>query len=85
MNQHILADKGYDSDELECSLITACIPSRANRKNLSSDNKGHYRHRHNIENFFQRIKEDRVISLRYERLAERFLGFVTLVAILLWV
>ena len=86
--RHILADKAYDSDEFRKLLreqgLTDCIPPKANRKNPASFHKGHYRHRHNVENFFQRIKEYRAVSSRYEKLADRFLGFVNLAAILTW-
>ena len=86
--RHILADKAYDSDEFRRLLreqgLTDCIPPKANRKDPASYHKGHYRHRHNVENFFQRIKEYRAISSRFEKLAERFLNFVQLAAILTW-
>jgi transposase len=38
-----------------------------------------------IENFFGRIKIYRRIATRYEKLAETYLGFVTIAAILDWI
>lgn len=87
-DRHILADKAYDSDEFRRLLdglgLKACIPPKANRKTPASYHKGYYRHRHHVENLFQRLKEYRGVSSRYEKLAERFLAFVSLAAITLW-
>ena len=87
-NCYILADKAYDSDSFRDLLgelgLTACIPPKANRKNPASYHKGYYKKRHHVENYFQRIKEHRAVSTRYEKLDERFLGLVTLASIKLW-
>ncbi len=40
--------------------------------------------RHQVENFFQRIKVCRRISTRYEKLAHTFLNFVLFVSIFGW-
>lgn len=85
----ILADKAYDTDEfrqlLEELELKACIPPKANRNDPPSYHKGHYKHRHHVENFFQRIKEKRAIATRYEKLASRFFGLVCLAAICDWI
>jgi len=82
----VVADKGYDSDEFRASLqargITPCIPSRSNRKQPQPYSKRSYRKRHVVENFFERIKNFRRVSTRYDKLAETFLGFVCLAATL---
>lgn len=39
-----------------------------------------YRHRNLVERFFCRIKHFRRIATRYEKLAERFASFVSLVS-----
>ena len=46
--------------------------------------KGHYKRRHQVENFFQRIKEKRALATRYEKLSSRFLNLVILGAICDW-
>lgn len=88
MGRYILADKAYDSDEfrnlLEKLGLKACISPRANRKNPAPCHKGYYKRRHHVENLFQRLKEYRAVSTRYEKLAERFLVLVSLAAITLW-
>ena len=76
----LVADKGYDSDEsgasLKASDITPCIPSRSNRKHPQPYSKPSYRKRHVVENFFERLKNFRGVAIRYDKLAETFLGFV---------
>ncbi len=84
----ILADKAYDSKALRARLaelgLKDCIPPRANRKDQAGHHRGHYRRRHQVENFFQRIKEKRAIATRYEKLASRYLSLVTLAALCEW-
>lgn len=84
----ILADKAYGSVAfrtlLESLGLKACIPPKANQKNPATYNRGHYRKRHHVENFFQRIKESRAIATRFEKLASRFLSLVKLAAICDW-
>lgn len=84
----ILADKAYDTDSFRAFLkergLGCCVPPKANRIHPSSYNKKAYRKRHHVENAFQRLKELRGIATRYEKLAENFLAFTTLAAILQW-
>ena len=84
----ILADKAYDSDRFRQQLedwgLKACIPPKINRRHPSPWHKGHYRRRHQVENFFQRIKEKRAIATRYEKLASRFQSLISLAAICDW-
>jgi transposase len=83
-----VADKGFDSDAFRAQLrrrgCGACIPSRSNRCAPARWHRGYYRHRHKVENFFQRIKRKRRIGTRYEKRDLHFLGFVQLAAILDW-
>ncbi len=84
----IVADKGYDCDALrekiEAKKSRHCIPPRAGRKQPATYHKGYYKRRHQVENFFQRIKRYRRIGTRYEKLDITFLAFLNLVAILDW-
>jgi len=86
--QHLVGDKGYDSDELrgeaEEKGVRTCLASRKNRKEKREFNRGYYRKRHRVENFFGRIKRARRVGTRYEKLDLHFLGFVQLAAILDW-
>jgi len=82
----VVADKGYDSDELRQWLvergIKPCIPPRRNRINPAGFSLASYRKRHRIENFFERLKNFRRVATRYDKLAETFFGFVCLAATL---
>lgn len=40
-----------------------------------------YKEHHLVENFFQKLKEFRRVATRYDKLADRFLGFVHLACI----
>lgn len=84
----ILADKAYDSDGFRQWLVEhdlgACIPPKANRIHPPKYHRGHYKKRHRVENCFQRLKEFRAVATRYEKLDDRYLGFVLLAAILTW-
>ena len=86
--RRILADKAYDTDLfrelLEDLGLKSCIPPKANRNDPAAYHKGYYKHRHHVENFFGRIKEKRAIATRYEKLASRFMGFVSLASIYDW-
>jgi len=62
----------------------ACIPPKSNRKNQYYYDEELYKRRHVVENFFGRIKIYRRIATRYEKLAETYMGFVTIAAILDW-
>jgi len=61
--------------------LKACIPPKSNRTAPEPYHKGYYKHRHRVENFFQRIKEKRAVATRYEKLATRFFDLVTLASI----
>ncbi len=58
--KELLGDKGYDAGRFRHALaqrgITACIPSRANRKTPIQHDRILYRQCHKIENMFGRSK-----------------------------
>jgi len=84
----IVADKGFDADvfrqKLRQQRTRCCIPPKRGRRQRIRFHRGYYRCRHQIENFFGRIKVHRRISTRYEKLALTFLAFVQFAAILDW-
>ena len=77
-----VADKAYDTNKIHDILkyykIQACIPPYKNRKQFSYFDKTMYKWRHRVENLFQRIKENRRLSMRYEKLDSTFLGFIAI-------
>ena len=69
-----LADKAYDVDErmrdkLKEKRCLAVIPSKKNRVNPTDYDKGLYKSRVLIENFFARLKQYRAIAMRYGKTA----------------
>ena len=85
---YLLADKGYDSDALRAVLkakgIKSVIPGRKNRNIRVEYDRHIYRERNQVERFFNRLKQFRRIATRYEKLAQMFMGAITLVSILIW-
>ena len=84
--RELIADRGYDSNPFRAALaergITACIPSKKNRKQPIPYDKALYRQRHRIEIMFGRLKDWRRIATRYDRCATIFFGAITLAAII---
>jgi transposase len=87
--KQLLGDKGYDADWFRQALavrgITACIPSKSNRKKPIEHDRILYRQRHKIENMFGRLKDWRRIHTRYDRCAHTFLSAICIAAaVIFW-
>ena len=83
----ILADKGYDSDDVRASLLMKgipVIPPRTNRKQSIECDFKRYKDRNRIERMFNRLKQCRRIATRYDKTAESYLAFLSLAAAKLW-
>ena len=85
----LLGDRGYDADWFRAALaerkMTACIPSKANRKVPIPHDAALYRQRHKIEIMFGRLKDWRRIAMRYDRCAHTFFSAITLAAtVIFW-
>lgn len=76
--RQLLTDRGYDADWFRQALaargLTACIPSRSNRKKPIQHDRRLYRQRHKVENMFGRLKDWRRIHTRYDRCAHTFMS-----------
>jgi transposase len=85
----VLADKGYDTDDIRGELRTRGaapeIPTKRNRKPQYTVNRALYDMRNRIERFFNRLKECRRVATRYDHTAESFLGFTKPAAIKIWI
>ena len=85
---NVLADRGYDGDSLLESLrarhCVAVIPSKKNRKVPRLLDRSLYAERHLVECFFQKLKRNRRVATRYEKLATNFLAMVLLAGITIW-
>ncbi|MBC8002660.1 MAG: IS5 family transposase [Opitutaceae bacterium] len=83
-----IMDKGYDSDTIRAYVTrlggVAVIPPKANRASKPAFDGHVYRERHRIENLFARLKANRRIATRYEKLHSTFAAMVSLACILIW-
>ena len=86
--EHVIADKSYDADEfrqtIQASGAKPVIPSRSNRKEPYDYDKHLYKERHLVECFIGKIKHYRRIFSRFDKLAKRYLGFLSFVGALIW-
>ena len=82
--KRMLADKGYDGDDVRSSLLTKgillVIPPRTNRKEPAACDVHAYRDRNRIERMFNKLKQSRRIATRYDKTALSFLSFLTIAA-----
>lgn len=87
----IVADKGYDSDELDDRLlqkhgIELIAPHRLCRTRTASQDRRklrRYKRRWKIERFFAWLKNHRRLLVRWERHSLNFLGMVQLACVLI--
>jgi len=86
--EHVLADKGYDSDEIVAAIeamnAKPVVPPRSHRKTKRPYDKHLYKERSAIECMFGKLKQFRRIATRYDKLATSYLSFVYVGAIWLW-
>ena len=84
----VLADKAYDSNALREIIAAigaeAVIPSNRTRKIIIAHDEAAYINRNRIERCFGRMKHFRRFATRYERRTIHFVGFVYLVAAMMW-
>ena len=84
----MIADKGYDSDQIRDSLeergATPIIPGRANRKKPIPIDGFIYALRNRIERCFNKLKCSRRLATRYDKTAASYLGFIHIAAARLW-
>ncbi len=80
--EQFVADKGYDDDDLrdwlDSQKIQPVIPSRDNRNFKRFCDETVYTWRRRIENLFGKMKENRRLALRVDKLDTSFMGFVAL-------
>lgn len=80
-----VGDKAYDTNKIRQGLddmgIKAEIPNKRNRKVPFRFDKTVYKWRYRIENLFCRIKENRRLSMRFDKLDTSFMAFIVLALI----
>lgn len=83
----VMADRGYDADDLRMKLkiygIQSNIPGKNNRLIPVLYDKNLYKTRNIIERFFARLKRFRRLATRYEKLAVTFSSLIYLCSSLL--
>ena len=86
--QAVIADKGYDADELVKTITAqqaqAVIPPRSNRTKQREYDRHLYRERHLVECFISKIKHYRRVFSRFEKLSKNYMGFLSFVSALIW-
>ena len=85
---HVIADRGYDSgaliDAIRAAGAEPVIPPHPRRRDQRPYDQHIYRQRNLIERCFNRLKQFRRFSTRYDRRASFFLAFIHLAAATLW-
>ena len=85
--EYIVADAAYDCDALREMIVAqgavAVIRPRKNRIEDRPYDEEIYKRRNVIERFFHRLKQYRRVATRYDKYANRYLGFVYFAAILI--
>ena len=87
-SEHVIADRAYDAQHFRESVIDSgaipVISPRSNRREPHSYDEYLYRERHLVEWFIGKIKHFRRIFSRFDKLANRYLGFLHFVGALIW-
>jgi transposase len=86
--KHVIADKGYDSDDLrqwlEARGTTPAIPPRSNRKIQYQCDKIIYRQRNIIKRTINRFKDFRRIATGCDRKLKNYIAALCIVAAVVW-
>ena len=86
--ERLIADRSYDAQDFLHTIAErkaeVVIPPRTNRKEQREYDKHLYKERHLIECFINKIKHYRRIFSRFDKLAKRYLGFLSFVGALIW-
>ena len=84
----LLADRAYDTDTIRAFAdergAWANIPPKSHRKGSFAFSRWVYRQRNLVERFFNKLKQFRRVATRYDKLLNKFTGFVKIAAIAIW-
>jgi transposase len=87
-SEYVIADKSYDADHFRQTISASgakpVIPPRSNRKEQYDYDKHLYKERHLVECLIGKMKHYRRVFSRFEKLAKRYLGFLSFVGALIW-
>lgn len=86
--ERIIADRSYQAQgfrhQITAQGMEVVIPPKRNAKVPHTYDKWLYRERHLIECFIGKVKHFRRVFSRFDKLAQRYLGFLHLVSVLIW-
>lgn len=87
--QRVIADRGYAGQALIDLILAASaeqpvIPPHQSAEQPRAYDTWLYRERHLVECFINKIKHFRRIFSRFDKLARRYLGFLHLTSVLIW-
>lgn len=86
--KNVLADRGYDTDSIINLLIekqaNAVIPSRKHRKVQRSTDWWLFKERHLVECLFNKLKHNRRLATRFDKLTCTFVAFLKLASSMIW-
>lgn len=86
--ERIIADRSYSAkdfrDQIVADGMEAVIPPKRNAKQPHEYDAWLYRERHLVECFIGKLKQFRRVFSRFDKLAHRYLGFVHLASVLIW-
>ena len=86
--EHLLADKGYDTNKVLAAArgagMTPVIPPKRNRREPQEYDADLYQARHLVENGFGKFKEWRGVATRYAKNAASYLAIYQIRALALW-
>ena len=84
----LLADKAYDAEWIRTMIeeqnAVAIIPDHSNAGAAHAFSQVPYCLRNRVERFFNKLKQFRRITTRYEKLAVNYLAMIKLVTIRIW-
>lgn len=84
----VIADKGYDSNDIREHLtdrdIEPVIPMRSNRKIQIQIDDHIYALRNLIERCFAKLKQSRRLATRYDKTSISYVAFVLIASTRLW-
>ena len=87
-SEYVIADASYDAMAFIESITrmgaVSVIPLRANRRKSRTYDVHLYKERHLVECFINKIKHYRRICPRFDKLAIRYMGFLSFVAAIIW-
>lgn len=87
-SEYVIADTSYDATAFVESITEGgavpVIPDRANRREPRTYDAHLYKERHLVECFINKIKHYRRVFSRFDKLATRYMGFLSFVAAIIW-